>query len=41
MVRTASGMCWAGLANARTKDSGRELDQLMWKMARCVPAWRA
>jgi hypothetical protein len=41
MVRTASGMCWAGLANARTGKSGGVLDELMWKMARAVPAWRA
>jgi CubicO group peptidase (beta-lactamase class C family) len=41
MVRTASGMCWAGLANARTQKSGGALDELMWKMARSVPVWRA
>ncbi len=41
MVRTASGLCWAGLTNARTEKSGGALDQLLWKMARAVPAWRA
>jgi hypothetical protein len=41
MVRTASGLCWAGFANARADGSGLALDQLMWQMARAVPAWRA
>ncbi len=41
MVRTASGLCWAALANIRTKDMDLAMDQTMWKIARAVPAWRA
>jgi hypothetical protein len=40
VVRTASGLCWAGFANARADGSGLALDQMMWQMARAVPAWR-
>jgi CubicO group peptidase (beta-lactamase class C family) len=41
VVRTASGMCWAASANARTKDSLALLDDTIWKMARSVTAWNA
>ncbi len=44
MVRTASGMCWAGLTNTRTEPSDEissALDNMMWNMARSVPAWGA
>jgi CubicO group peptidase (beta-lactamase class C family) len=41
MVRAASGLCWAGFANARADGSALALDQLMWQMARAVPAWHA
>jgi CubicO group peptidase (beta-lactamase class C family) len=41
VVRTASGMCWAACANARTKDSLGLLDDMMWAMARSVPLWQA
>lgn len=41
MVRTGSGLCWAAFVNTRTKDIGLALDQLVWKMVRAVPAWRA
>lgn len=41
MVRTASGLCWAGFANTRTDGIDAALDQLMWKIARSVPAWKA
>lgn len=40
-VRTASGLCWAGFANTRMAGIDLALDQLMWKMAGAVPAWRA
>jgi CubicO group peptidase (beta-lactamase class C family) len=40
-VQTASGMCWAGFANSRSKDIGGVLDRLMWQMARAVPDWKA
>ena len=47
-VRTASGMCWAVLANTRFRDpkqpeknTDTALDRLMWKLARQVPAWGA
>jgi CubicO group peptidase (beta-lactamase class C family) len=39
MVRTASGLCWAAFTNTRAKDL--DLDRMMWKMVRAVPAWRA
>ena len=41
MVRTASGMCWAALVNIRAEGIGPALDQMMWKIARAVPAWHA
>jgi CubicO group peptidase (beta-lactamase class C family) len=41
VVRTASGMCWAACANARTKDALGLLDDMMWSMARSVSAWQA
>ncbi|QJE98219.1 serine hydrolase domain-containing protein [Luteolibacter luteus] len=40
-VRTSGGMCWAGFANARNKDIALALDQMMWQMAKAVPAWQA
>jgi len=43
MVRTASGLTWAALCNARARETAlaRDLDRLMWTMARAVPRWRA
>ena len=44
MVRTASGLCWAGLANTRTQPSDEidsALDKMMWDMAHSVPEWNA
>lgn len=43
MVRTASGLTWAALCNTRMREStlARDLDRLMWTMARAVPRWRA
>ena len=41
LVRTAGGLCWAALANTRTEGIGPALDQMMWKIARAVPEWRA
>jgi CubicO group peptidase (beta-lactamase class C family) len=45
LVRTASGICWAACANARSKPGGKDsltlLDDMMWKMARSVPSWLA
>ncbi len=40
-VRTASGLCWAAFTNTRTKGMDLAIDQMMWKMAKAVPAWRA
>ena len=40
-VHTASGMCWAGFTNARGKGIDGALDQMMWQMAKAVPAWQA
>jgi hypothetical protein len=41
MVRTASGLCWAGFASARANGSELGLDQMMWQMAKAFTAWRA
>ena len=41
LVRTASGLCWAALANARADGIGPALDAMMWKIAKAVPEWRA
>lgn len=41
VVRTASGLCWAALANARSPGSDRAIDVMMWNLAKAVPAWRA
>ena len=41
MVRTSSGLCWAALANTRTKGMGNDLDPMLWEMADAVPAWKA
>jgi CubicO group peptidase (beta-lactamase class C family) len=41
LVRTASGLCWAALANIRTEGIGPAIDQMMWKIAKAVPEWRA
>ncbi len=40
LVRTARGFCWSGLINTRAEGVIPALDQLMWKLARTVPAWR-
>ena len=41
LVRTASGLCWAALANTRREGIDGALDDLIWRMARKVPAWQA
>lgn len=41
LVRTASGLCWAALANTRTAGLDLALDQLMWRIAKAHPAWEA
>jgi CubicO group peptidase (beta-lactamase class C family) len=44
MVRTASGFCWAALANTRRAgqpDIGLALDNMMWDMVHKVSAWHA
>ena len=40
LVRTARGLCWAALTNARAKGMDLALDQMMWEIARAVPAWK-
>jgi CubicO group peptidase (beta-lactamase class C family) len=42
MVRTHSGFSWAALLNTRHRDDAldRELDRLVWNLARMVPWWR-
>jgi CubicO group peptidase (beta-lactamase class C family) len=39
LVRTASGLCWAAVTN--TRGEGLNLDEMMWQVAKAVPAWRA
>jgi CubicO group peptidase (beta-lactamase class C family) len=42
MVRTASGMCWAALANTRTEphdEIDSALDAMMWNIVHSVPQW--
>ena len=41
LVRTASGLCWAALANARAEGIDGAIDRMMWQMAQAVPAWKA
>jgi CubicO group peptidase (beta-lactamase class C family) len=40
LVRTGRGLCWAAFANTRVV-GGVDLDDLMWKIAKAVPAWNA
>ena len=41
MVRTASGFCWAALANSRevSADTGLAMDQMMWNLVRQPKGW--
>jgi CubicO group peptidase (beta-lactamase class C family) len=40
VVRTSRGLCWSAIAN--TRPTGFEnIDELMWKMVKSVPAWQA
>jgi CubicO group peptidase (beta-lactamase class C family) len=41
VVRTANGLCWAALANARSPGSDGAIDRMMWNLAKAVPAWQA
>ena len=43
MVRTASGFCWAALANGReaSGDTGGAMDRMMWDLVRQVRHWGA
>jgi CubicO group peptidase (beta-lactamase class C family) len=43
MVRTASGFCWAALANSRepSADTGGAMDKMMWDLVRQVKSWAA
>jgi len=43
MVRTASGFCWAALANTReaSRDTGSAMDTMMWDLVRQVKNWKA
>jgi CubicO group peptidase (beta-lactamase class C family) len=40
-VSTASGLCWAGFANARSPGIATALDRVMWDIAKAIPAWCA
>ncbi|MEI7946277.1 MAG: serine hydrolase domain-containing protein [bacterium] len=40
LVRTASGFCWAAFVNGHGKGIPKGIDELMWKMARAIPAWQ-
>lgn len=39
MVRTHSGLCWAAFTNTRAE--GLNLDEMMWRVVKCVPTWHA
>jgi CubicO group peptidase (beta-lactamase class C family) len=43
MVRTASGFCWAALANSSeaSGNTGGALDRMMWDLVRQVKGWNA
>jgi CubicO group peptidase (beta-lactamase class C family) len=43
LVRTASGFCWAALANTRRPNSDMDLalDRMVWEMVQSVSAWRS
>jgi CubicO group peptidase (beta-lactamase class C family) len=43
MVRTASGFCWAALANTReaSGDTGGAMDRMMWDLVHQVNRWKA
>jgi CubicO group peptidase (beta-lactamase class C family) len=44
MVRAATGLCWAALANTRTEPHDQidnALNGMMWNIARSVPSWGA
>ena len=43
MVRTASGFCWAALANTReaSVDTGGAMDRMMWDLVHQVKGWQA
>jgi CubicO group peptidase (beta-lactamase class C family) len=43
MVRTASGFCWAALANLReaSGDTGGAMDRMMWDLVHQVKRWNA
>jgi hypothetical protein len=41
VVRTASGMAWAAFTNTRSDGMVEAIDDLMWNMAKSVPAWQA
>jgi CubicO group peptidase (beta-lactamase class C family) len=43
IVRTASGLCWAALANTREvkTDTGGALDSMMWDVVKQVSRWAA
>lgn len=43
MVRTASGFCWAALANTReaSGDTGGAMDRMMWDLVHQVKRWNA
>ena len=44
MVRAATGMCWAALANTRTEphdEIDNAIDGMIWNMVRSVPQWNA
>lgn len=41
LVRTASGLCWAAVTNTRANGIDLALDEMMWKIVKAVPQWRA
>jgi hypothetical protein len=43
MGRTASGFCWAAVANTQEEsgDTGGAMDRMMWDLVRQVKSWKA
>ena len=41
LMRTGRGLCWSALANFRAEGIDPALEDMMWRMARAVPGWKA
>lgn len=41
LVRAANGLSWAAFANTYENGIESEIDRMMWRMVKAIPAWRA